>query len=201
MKKRKTLPILLIFAGFAIAAVFLTAAGFSYAAIQESRDSFCASCHTQPETTYYERSTASAAVDMASAHTAKKVACIDCHSGSGIPGRLSAEMMGAWNAAHWYTGTAVQPAKLTMPIADSNCIKCHQEDVQRRGARERENHFHYFLTRWQARDANAGSCVSCHSGHATDGDASTRFMNEVKTQAVCEACHRALGEGGEGDRD
>jgi len=46
------LYILLIGLGLAI---FLTASGFTFAYTQEQRDSFCSSCLTQPESTFYQR--------------------------------------------------------------------------------------------------------------------------------------------------
>src|SRR5512147_1485352 len=61
----------------------------------ENHDSFCASCHTQPESDYFQRAAAPAPVDLASFHTGKSVRCIDCHSGSGLMGRPSALMLGA----------------------------------------------------------------------------------------------------------
>ena len=117
--------------GLAGLAVVLAAGGFTFAASQESHDSFCASCHTQPETIFFERSTSANAVDLASFHTAKETRCIDCHSGPGLFGRMQAELLGARNAAAFYTHTAVQPAKLTYPIQDANCLKCHQDVTQR----------------------------------------------------------------------
>ena len=104
--------------------------------------------------------------------------------------------LGAHNALAWYTHAAVQPAKLTVPIDDANCLKCHAQVTASRG---RSNHFHYFLARWQAVDPNAATCVTCHAGHVTDGDASIAFLNQQHTEAVCQACHNAVGEGGEGD--
>lgn len=174
--------------------LFMTASGFTFAATKEQNDSFCSSCHTQPESTFYQRSMASQAVDLATMHKAKNVRCIDCHSGSGVTGRISAELLGAHNALAWYTGTAVQPAKQTVPIGDGNCVKCHQNTVAQQATRN--NHFHVFLARWQMVDPNAGTCVSCHGGHTTDGNAQTRFMNDATTSAVCDACHRVLAEGG-----
>ena len=54
---------LLLIAGLAVVtAVVMGAGGFAFAATQEQNDSFCASCHTQPESTYYERSIASETV-------------------------------------------------------------------------------------------------------------------------------------------
>jgi predicted CXXCH cytochrome family protein len=169
--------------------VLLVGSGFAFAATQEQRDSFCTSCHTQPESTYYQRSTDTQPVDLASAHKSQPTRCIDCHSGSGVAGRVQAEMLGAHNALLFVTGTAVQPARLTRPIGDENCLKCHQTVTSGRG---RDNHFHAFLSRWQAVDPKAGTCVSCHSGHATDGNADNRFLNEARTETVCQACHVGL---------
>ncbi len=195
--------------GGAALAVLLAAGGFTFAATQETRDAFCASCHTQPESTFFQRSTAAQPSDLASFHTAQPATtrCIDCHSGVGVFGRMSAELLGARNALAWYTGTAAQPAKQTVPIQDANCLKCHQEVVQpgyvpkttvqglqgRRGGEEAgPNHWHARLAEWQASTPQAGTCTSCHSGHATDGTAATGFENSQTTQAVCEACHQTL---------
>ncbi|MDR3576482.1 MAG: NapC/NirT family cytochrome c [Anaerolineaceae bacterium] len=199
----------------AIAAVFLAAAGFAFGASQESHDSFCASCHTMPESTYVQRSTAAAATDMASFHTGQKTNCIDCHSGVGIFGRMQAELLGAQNAVKWYTGTAVQPAPLTVPIADANCLKCHstitqrgytpQQQISVPGANSgggegegRANYWHQFLARWQAASSTAGTCTSCHSGHLTDGTAQTGFMNAQTVRNTCDACHQVLRREGGG---
>jgi len=188
----KKYAILLTLGGLVLLGILLTVGGFTFAAVQEQRDPFCASCHTQPESTFFQRASAAQAVDLASAHTPKDTRCINCHSGPGLTGRVNAELLGAHNALLWYTGKAVQPAKLTSPIGDENCLKCHQEVT---GQRARNNHFHGFLARWQANDLRAGTCVSCHSGHATDGDSQTQFLNVARTEQVCSACHQALGGG------
>jgi len=201
----------------AIVVVLLAAGGFAFGASQESHDSFCASCHTQPESTYVQRSTAAQPTDLASFHTGQSTRCIDCHSGQGISGRIQAELLGARNAVKWYTGTAVQPAPLTIPIADENCLKCHQQVTQvgftpqqqitmpgiSSGGREgegRANHWHQFLARWQAASPTAGTCTSCHAGHITDASASaqTGFMSPQTIQNVCNACHQVLRREGGG---
>jgi predicted CXXCH cytochrome family protein len=192
--RRRAFPILLALAVALAAGVLLAAGGFTFAASQESHDTFCTSCHTQPESTYVQRSTDGQQVDLAAFHTAKKTRCIDCHSGSGVTGRMEAELLGARNAAHWYTGTAIQPAKQSVPIRDENCLKCHQDVT---GTSGRNNHFHFFLKQWQAADPNAASCVSCHPAHTTDASAAQGYLNEIKVRAVCEACHRVAGRGEE----
>jgi nitrate/TMAO reductase-like tetraheme cytochrome c subunit len=188
---RRLLNLKVIVAVVALGLLF-TAGGFTFAATQESHDSFCASCHTQPESTFYQRSQGSSPVDLASVHTTYKTRCIDCHSGSGVIGRMGAEMLGARNAVLFYTGTASQPAKLTQPIGDDNCLKCHQIVTAGRG---RNNHFHAFLARWQAADPQAGGCVSCHGGHSTDSSADSQFTSEAQIQPVCDACHKVLRHG------
>lgn len=196
-----------------VAGVLLAVGGFAFASTQEAHDAFCASCHSQPESTFYERSTGAQAVDLASYHQPKEARCIDCHSGKGVSGRVVAELMGARNAFKWYTGTAVQPAELSTPIGDQNCLKCHQ-DVTRRGYVLKEQitipaigrmgtrggeeeggigHWHQNLARWQSISATAGSCVSCHPGHQTGETAESGFMNGATVQAVCEACHEVIG--------
>jgi hypothetical protein len=186
-KRSRLLRILLILAGTGI---LLAISGFGFAASQESRDAFCASCHTQPETSFYQRTIQGAPLDMASYHTTKAIHCIDCHSGVGVSGRLSAELLGAHNALAWYTHTAVQPAPLTRPIPDINCLKCHQSVTTQTTL---NNHFHGFLSRWQAVDPNAAACVSCHNGHLLGSRVENSFMNNSITNRVCETCHTALG--------
>ncbi|MEZ4862337.1 MAG: NapC/NirT family cytochrome c [Caldilineaceae bacterium] len=205
-----------VLVGIVVLGIFLAAGSFTYVASQEARDPFCASCHTEPEATFYQRSIDAHPVDLASYHTGEQTRCIDCHSGPGVTGRLQAELLGARNAALWYMGHATQPAPLTVPIADANCLKCHQAVTQRgytaklavtlpELGREREegeeggpNHWHEELARWQANDPNAATCVSCHPGHPTDGTAQTGFQVGQATRAVCDACHRAPRRGRRG---
>ena len=212
-KKFPIIPVLIIgCVGF----ILVVAGGFAFGASQESHDPFCASCHTMPETTFVQNSTAGQPVDLASYHTPQNTLCIDCHSGEGIQGRVQAELMGAVNAAKWFTGTAVQPAVLAYPIGDQNCLKCHQDVAQRgfspkesitvptgvnggRGDRTgRQNHFHEFLARWQAASPQSETCTSCHSGHAADVAPQNGFMVAQNVQSTCNACHNVLRKG-EGD--
>jgi hypothetical protein len=186
--KKRSFPWLVAALIAAGVGLLLAGGGFAFAAAQESNDPFCGSCHTQPESTFLARSQA-APVDNASFHTTKDIKCIDCHSGPGITGRIAAELLGASNAFKWFTGTAVQPAILLMPIGDENCLKCHQNVTSQRG---RNNHFHGFLARWQQADKNAAHCVSCHVSHATGGDARQGYTINASIRPVCDACHRVL---------
>lgn len=211
---KKTIPVIPVIAVGLVVGVVLMISGFGFAASQETHDSFCASCHTQPESTFFQRSTGLQPIDLASFHTVQKTKCIDCHSGQGVLGRMQAELMGARNAFKWYTKTAVQPAPLTFAIGDQNCLKCHPQLTQQgfspkeqialpggvNGGREREgraNHYHLFLARWQAASSTAGGCVSCHSGHSAGSTVQNGFMNAQNVQDTCNACHKVLrSEGG-----
>lgn len=203
---KKRLSLIAVLALLAAVAVLLTGVGFAFAATQESHDAFCASCHSQPESTFFGRSTAAGAVDLASYHTGQATRCIDCHSGQGVGGRVSAEMMGARNAFHWFTKTAVQPAVLSAPYPDANCLKCH-EGVTREGYQMKNTalpgslmngegeagHWHQFLARWQGIDKQAATCVSCHGGHSATSTAENGFMDIQAVEAVCNACHQTAG--------
>ncbi len=216
MTSQRRFPILTVLLGVAALGIVLAAGGFTFAASQETHDPFCASCHTEPESTFFQRSTAAQAVDLAAFHTAQQTRCIDCHSGPGTIGRMQAELLGARNAAAWITHTDVQPAPLTYPIQDQNCLKCHQDVVQRgfvakeaitipsgggeqggeggeggRGELGPRNHWHTFLARWQIVDPGAGSCTSCHTGHSTGSTAQNGFLDAQTTRNECNACHRA----------
>ena len=190
--KRKVPRITWPVVGAIAAVVFVLVIGsFGFAATKEENNAFCASCHTQPETTYYERFQSGQVNTLSTFHNTKEVKCIDCHSGSGVGGRVSAILLGSRNAVAYLTHTAKQPAPLTVPIGDSNCLKCHTETMTRQGF---DNHYHEFLARWQSVDVNAAGCVDCHSSHTTNGDQKIQFLNQTQTEQVCTACHNAIAE-------
>jgi nitrate/TMAO reductase-like tetraheme cytochrome c subunit len=212
---RRKFPLLLALLGAVVLALVLAGGGFAFAATQEQHDPFCASCHTQPESAFYQNSVGSQPVDLASVHTTYKTRCIDCHSGAGLTGRVQAEIMGARNALRFITHTDVQPARLTQPIGDENCLKCHPTVTARQGAGQGQpgqdqrqgegegggegrgglgpnNHYHINLARWQAADPTARGCVSCHGGHTAGSSAATKFTSATQYQPVCDACHKVL---------
>ncbi|MEP7136167.1 MAG: NapC/NirT family cytochrome c [Chloroflexota bacterium] len=178
----------------AVAAVIVFGLVIPGTAMQfENHNSFCASCHTEGEQTFYDRSLTSAPVDLASIHNIKGQArCIDCHTGPGIIGRFGGLMAGATDLISYFSGHYPQPAALEEPYPDANCLKCHSNITQKQ---EFNNHFHVFLPRWQAVDKNAATCVSCHLSHDNTGDAKISFLNEKSTVAICQKCHSTVGGG------
>ena len=187
-KQQRKWPWLLVIA-IPVIVVFLGASSGVVAMQFENHDDFCASCHSEPESTYVQRE-AAAPTDLASFHKTKDVHCIDCHSGPGlVPGRVNSLMLGAKDLVAWTLGHATQPAVHTHPIEDANCLKCHANVTTQQ---DFNNHFHVFLSRWQARDPNAATCVSCHQSHHTDGEEQLKFLNRDATVQVCQACHAVL---------
>ncbi len=152
----------------------------------ENHDSFCASCHTNPESEFVDRAHAGTAVDLASFHTGADVRCIDCHSGEGTNGRIQAMTLGGHDLLKFASGQFPQPAPLTHAIDDQNCTKCHSDISQ---GRDFNNHFHFFLPQWQQQSESAATCVDCHQSHATNGMEQVAFLNEQHTTAVCQQCH------------
>lgn len=175
----------------AVALALLGGGGLAAAHMEDS-DSFCASCHTQPESTFYQRSQA-APVDLASAHAAKGVACIACHSGPGVGGRVGAMTLGAKDLVDYIVGHYSSPAVLTSHIGDAYCLKCHG-DIGSSDAFN--NHFHTLLPKWQQLDpAHAATCADCHASHATGGELQIAFLRQAPTLAICQRCHAFAGEG------
>ena len=162
----------------------------------ENHDSFCASCHTEGELTFFNRSLAPAdgSTDLASFHAAKHAArCIDCHTGPGLIGRYGGLMAGSTDLVSYFSGHYPQPAALEEPYPDANCLKCHADISEKK---DFNNHFHVFLSQWQSLDPkNAGSCVDCHASHDTTNDANAMFLNKTKTEQVCQKCHATAGSG------
>jgi predicted CXXCH cytochrome family protein len=188
-RPRWILPFLLSVLG-----VFILAGITGFTATRfENRDAFCASCHTEPETAYYQREASAPPVDLASFHFGKQTRCIDCHSGIGPIGRATALALGARDLTAFISQHYAQPAPLTRPISDANCLKCHSDVTQRQ---DFNNHFHVFLSQWQSQDPTAATCASCHQAHVTTGSADIGYLNQDVTQQVCQRCHAFAGRGG-----
>src|SRR5262245_45431626 len=115
--------------------------GIAYALSLENRDDFCASCHTQPEATYYQRTLQTMPTDLTSAHVAKRVRCIDCHSGAGTLGRLDGLQQGAQDLSAYLLNNYQQPAVTTHPLPDANCIQCHTTIFELKSLK---NHYHFY---------------------------------------------------------
>ncbi len=177
-----------------IVLIMVAFGGVGGALALENQDSFCASCHTEPEVTYYQQSLQGTPVTLAAFHTQKQTACIDCHSGGGILGRSKGLMQGFDDLVMYYSGNYRRPAVTTNPLDDDSCVKCHNDVfVRRRGFnRQSDGHYHAFLPRWQAVDGNAAHCEACHPSH-TQGSPSHQFLVQQTVVQTCDQCHAKLG--------
>ena len=176
--------------GIGVGALLVGAGGTAYAIQQENQDSFCASCHTEPETKYFQQAMATPAVSLAAFHTSKSVRCIDCHSGGGPFGRVEGLTQGAVDLMAYNSGKYHSPAITLTKLGDASCIKCHSQTMSNRTF---NNHFHIYLAQWQAVDSNAATCIDCHTAHPTNGDPTQMYLQVQKVQALCNGCHRTLG--------
>ena len=177
-----------------IAALFVLGLAAMFTGTQlENHNSFCASCHTEGEQTFYTQSLAASAVDLASFHELKDSSrCIDCHTGPGVIGRFNGLLAGASDLVSFASGKYPVPAVQEVPIPDANCLKCHANIAQKQ---DMNNHYHVFLSKWQNTDPTAATCVSCHNGHNTNGDGKIGFLNAKDTTVICQKCHAVSGEG------
>jgi hypothetical protein len=103
---------LLLVVGF-----ILTASAHVIGVRLEADDAFCASCHVEPETAYYEDSLKPAEADrLAAFHAGAGTRCVDCHSRRWIPGRLWAQLGGLQNLLAYWSGNYTSPNVTTRPV-------------------------------------------------------------------------------------
>lgn len=170
----------------------------------ENQDESCAACHTEPETTYFERTQANQPVDLASAHAHYEpaVRCIDCHSGYGTGGRVMALYQGMEDLLLYASGRYQDPAITTSPLGDAPCLKCHAQPSQADGGLLPDNpqviqstaHYHWleYTSAWLEAEPNPhGVCGTCHLSHA---EAPELVEDFATAQVTCDNCHRALVE-------
>ncbi len=182
-------------AGTSIAALILLGVIVPIGAMQfENRDPFCASCHTEGETTFFQRAASGTPNDLASFHAQRaSTRCIECHSGPGLAGRYVTLTYGASDLVSYYSGHYPQPAVQERPIGDEACLNCHL-NVQ--ASNDAKDHFHALLARWQVLDpANAAHCVDCHLSHDATGDPNSAFLNQGMISPACQKCHQFSAEG------
>ncbi len=177
-----------------VALLLLAAGGIAAATYVEQDDAFCASCHTEPESTYVahavETLTMPPGADLASFHAVatEPVRCIDCHGGEGALGRGRALALAAWDAAKFATNRFHQPAMPMSPLPDSACTKCHADSVVRKGF---ENHFHNKLSDEKAPEI---LCVRCHTAHKP-GEERESYVTRSVAFEQCNFCHQQMGKG------
>ncbi len=161
------------------------------ALVLETYDPFCAACHTEPETTFVARRLQDPSPDLAAWHAAEEaVACIRCHTGPGVGGRLEGLALGSRDLVRWLAGRARQPARLSQPYPDLFCTQCHAAVLEEEGF---ERHFHNRLPD----PGHTVRCVDCHPAHV-EGFEEDAFLDPTLYEPACFRCHEELGKGPRG---
>lgn len=182
----------------------LGVAGIAVGLEQESHDDFCASCHTEPESTYYrqsrDRSDIPPNLSVFHAQAAPQprpddvdqakgpVHCIDCHGGVDPVVRGRTFLLAVGDTIQFVTGRYEQPAKLGHPLPNVTCLHCHSASVREEGF---DNHFH---TRLSEPEAPRLYCTDCHTGH-TPAEEFQGFIIRTRVYPQCNSCHRTMGRG------
>jgi hypothetical protein len=168
----------------------------------EEQDSFCISCHTAPEQTYYDRAQAALSgetpfADLSSAHygtSGLDFACIDCHRGDQGPlHRLQTFGLGAQDALVFFSGNADPTIeKLTTGhpgLVESGCIACHTDSMLVLGF---NNHFHNLLPQsYEALQTGAEASAPPEAPDLTGDDLrSVEAEFGAQVAVLCLDCHR-----------
>jgi hypothetical protein len=210
VRKRRRWP-LLIGVAFVLLILF-SGAGFATATALENQDSFCISCHTVPETTYYNRayvaldnpSNASTVTDLVTAHYhlsqsngKAAFACIECHRGNaGIVDRVAAIALGAKDTAVWVLSAGGDPTieKPADPngiwLTDAACISCHTDTLL--NVTGFNNHYHTRLPETgQLVASGAQFVVSSDNSGLNQQRVLDNWAKPVDVSLNCSSCHLA----------
>ncbi|HEY3291820.1 MAG TPA: hypothetical protein VGK87_16930, partial [Anaerolineae bacterium] len=111
---------------------------------EQTKDTFCLSCHSVPEQTYFNRagsaSAGAVAVDLSSFHYQTMVGqggvihCIDCHQGTGSPThRFNVLTVSTQHALKWMLGSqnnTIEKGYTSAPhLANDSCLSCHAKTL------------------------------------------------------------------------
>jgi len=170
----------------------------------EEHDSFCTSCHTVPEVTYFERAQAALGgqtpyADLSSAHYGRApssgeqmaIRCIDCHRGSGsLAHRAVTLSLGARDALIWVTGQSdptIEKSELIVPfLLTAACVECHLDVLLVAGF---NNHFHNKLP--EAYALWRGGATLRRPPEVPDLPDEAMAVDPSPTEVLCVDCHRA----------
>ena len=180
--------------------VLLLGLAFPVGSKLEERDTFCISCHTVPEETYFARAAETLAgsaeypPDLSSAHYAVEdgpaFRCIDCHRGDqSLDHRWQTFLLGARDAFVWLSGQAdpaIEKVHAGEPVLlNAGCVGCHTETLLELGF---NNHYHN-----QMRAAGMLAEDGLQPFAPPEGLPGTLFTEpaEVDSSVDCIDCHQA----------
>ncbi len=168
----------------------------------ERHNDFCNSCHLSPEVPLHRDirvdfdsdppptlAAAHARAGAGPAHGRRPFRCIDCHGGSGLVGRARVKVLAAEDAFWYVVGRFEEPRRMSVPLRDADCRKCHAS--YRPASSSGANAFHALAVH------NADlpvRCVACHSAHERGGNPSAWFLRAAEVRAQCARCHPEFEE-------
>lgn len=203
--RRRRWPLMV--GGLFVLLILFSGAGFVVASTLEDHDTFCISCHTVPEVTYYNRAYISLdnpnemVTDLATAHyhLSQKdgkaaFACIDCHRGDGgLPHRVAAITLGARDSFTFVLGRENPTTEKTETregwLSNAACVACHIDTLL--NVKGLDNHFHTKLP--QTADALAkGGKVTYSDAFKGKEDTGKEWLQPITNAPLtCTSCHLA----------
>jgi nitrate/TMAO reductase-like tetraheme cytochrome c subunit len=187
--------------------VILGIGGFFTASALEEHDSFCISCHTVPEVTYYNRAYMSLdspkqpVYDLATAHyllskehSKGDFACIDCHRGdSSLGHRVSTLALAGRDALIYVLGKEDPTIEKTSTregwLPNAACTNCHADTLlQLNGL---GNHFHTHLPQAAVALAQVGKLTVPDSLKDREAVLLANGLDTINTALLCTDCHAA----------
>lgn len=152
----------------------------------EKKDAFCGTCHVDDHRMKIEQSLADEAETLSAFHHIKKdVRCINCHGYDSLLGRVETMILATKSLIHYMTGDFEEPIRVTEPIRDENCIKCHPSN---RPHPLGEDEFHGRMDHMTI----SIPCVDCHKGHKT-GEPTHSYLVRSEVLSQCAECHPERG--------
>ena len=204
-RRRRRWPVLLVIAFFAL--VVLGGVGFVTASALEEHDTFCISCHTVPEVTYYNRAyisldnPANDAPDLATAHyllsqlhNKPEFACINCHRGdSSLGQRVSTLALGGRDAVIYVVGRENPTIEKTQIaegwLPNASCVSCHSDTLLK--LEGLDNHFHTHLPQAAVALASGGKLTVPDQYKSKQDLLLQTGLATVNTSLTCTNCHQA----------
>ncbi|HVO42281.1 MAG TPA: NapC/NirT family cytochrome c [Aggregatilineales bacterium] len=201
--RRRRWPVVLA-VGF-IALIGFGGGGFLGASALEEHDTFCISCHTVPETTYYNHAyialdNPSAQVpDLATQHYLlfhnknENFACIDCHRGdSSLGQRVATLALGARDAGIYAVGredpTTGKSNISEAWLPNSACISCHTDTLLT--LKGLANHYHTHLPAAADVLAKGGKLVVPDELKDQRDALLKTGLRTSNTSLTCTSCHK-----------
>ncbi|MBX3062417.1 MAG: multiheme c-type cytochrome [Anaerolineae bacterium] len=191
--------------------VLLGGVGFVTASVLEEQDAFCTSCHTVPETTYFNRAyialdhPSEPVNDLATSHYiaaqqegGEPFKCINCHRGDASPGHRVSTLTLAGRDAIIYLLGRENPAIEKVNIAEAwlpnaACVSCHTETLL--ALKGIDNHFHTHLPQAAEALAKGGTLTVASDFRGSDSDKDALLKAGLGTVSgvdlLCTSCHLA----------